>query len=193
MKTKPNLVKVLSLILALGILATCSVSYAQISKLGNRTARQSETPYVTDQSDPTPSVRIRMHIQNVAQNIEVYAYDQKTAFDMAETAGGGGGGAPRIVASPVTISKQIDQLTPLLNQIHLGSQHLNEVKLEWFRVDPSNRSETLFFTIKLTDVVISAIHRSLANQQDPAFARIKEVEAVSLIYDDMQLIAASAE
>jgi hypothetical protein len=40
--------------------------------------------------------------------------------------------------------------------------------LQWYRIDPSGRTGDLFFSMKLNDAVISAIHRNLTNQRDPA-------------------------
>lgn len=192
MKSKSFLAKVLSLMVVAGVLATCPASHAQTQKLGARRMPRSVSPATTDQSDPTPSVLIRMQMPGLrtgGQDIEVFAYEQQTTME-GVSFGGGGGGAGKLVAGPVTVSKRIDEISPAINQIHVNGEHMQEVTIQWFRLDPSGRSGQLFFTIKLTDVVISSIHRSLPNQQDPAFARLGETEAISFVYNGFQVISA---
>jgi type VI secretion system Hcp family effector len=122
----------------------------------------------------------------VAQEIEVFGYDQQTTNTTAPPDGGGGGGG-KFIAGPVTVSKRLDEVTPLLNLTHVRGEHIREVILKWYRVDPSGRTGDHFLTVKLGDVIISAIHRSLPNQQDPALVRLGEVEAISFNYGDLQI------
>jgi len=173
--------------LLVGTLATCPASYAQ-NRLNNRSARQSLTPFSNEQSDPAPSVRIKLMIEGVAQDIDVFAFDQQSSYVGASEDAGGGGGAPK--PGTLTVSKRIDQFTPRLSQIQVTGQHIREVELQWFRVNPAGNNGDLFFTLKLSDVTISSIHRSLPNQQDPAYARLAEAEALTLSYRNYQMTAA---
>ena len=126
--------------------------------------------------------------QVVNGDIDIFGYDQQSTLTVGDGSGGGGGEG-KLIAGPVTVTKRIDENTPLLNRIHFLGEHVQQIVLQWFRVDPSGRTDQLFFTVTLNDVLISAIHRNLPNQQDPAFARLGEVEAVSFTFKNIQMTA----
>jgi len=188
MITRNALAKVISLAIIGGALATCPAGYAQNQKPVNRAIRQLPSLNTTDQSDLKPTVMIKMQIQGVpgGQDIDVFGYEQETTMT-ASVPGGGGGGAGKFIPGPVTVSKRIDDVSPFLNKIHVEGSHIRQVTLQWFRLDPSGKSGAAFFTITLNDALIAGIHRSLPNQQDPALARLGEVEAISFVYNDFDV------
>jgi len=118
------------------------------------------------------------------QAIDVFAYDHQTS---RESVFAGGGADGKLQVGPATVSKRIDCYTPTLHQIHENGLHLKEVKLRWARFDPDTNTEYLFFTIRLTDVVISAIHTWLPNQHDPSLVKLGEIEEVSFVYKKMEM------
>ena len=190
MKTRNALATIFSLVMMAGTLAVCPAGYAQTQKPGSRAIRQVPSPNTTDQSDLKPSVLIKMQIPDLpggqGQDVDVFGYEQETT-NTGSFGSGGGGGTGKLVAGPVTISKRIDALTPILNKIHVDGAHIRTVVLQWFRLDPSGKPGQVFFTITLNDVFISAIHRSLPNQQDPSVSRLGEVEAISFTYNDFDV------
>jgi len=190
MKTRNALATIFSLIMMAGTLANCPAGYAQTQRPAGRAIRQLPSANTTDQSDLKPSVLIKMQIPDLpagqGQDVDVFGYEQETT-NTGSFGSGGGGGTGKLVAGPVTISKRIDALTPILNKIHVDGAHIRTVVLQWFRLDPSGKPGPLFFTVTLNDAFISAIHRSLPNQQDPSFSRLGEVEAISFTYNDFDV------
>ena len=143
-------------------------------------AARAQTP-----ADQTPSVRMSMLIPSLGgAKIEVFAFDNQTVTEESTTGGSGG----KIKFGPLTVSKRIDSFTPALTGVHFSGQHLPEVTLKWFRVNPITHANQLFFTIRLTDVTISAMHTRLPNQQDPTLMKLSEVEEVTLVYHDIEMI-----
>jgi type VI secretion system secreted protein Hcp len=192
MKTRNALATILSLVMVAGTLAACPAGYAQTQKAGSRAVRQLPGTNLTDQSDLKPSVAIKMQIPDLpagqGQDVDVFGYEQETT-NTGSFGSGGGGGTGKVVAGPVTVSKRIDGLTPILNKIHVDGAHIRTVTLQWFRLDADGKPGPVFFTITLNDVFISAIHRSLPNQQDPSFSRLAETEAISFTYNDFDVTA----
>ena len=188
MKRSSRFARILSLMLVAAALTICPAGYAQTKKTAGGTTRQSINSALTDESNPAPTVLIRMQIPQVLnRDIEIFGYEQQSALAADPFGGGGGGGTPKVIAGPVTVTKRIDEYTPLFNQVHLDTQHFTEVNLQWYRIDPSGRTGELFFSMKLNDAVISAIHRNLPNQRDPAFAQLGEVETVSFVCRSIEM------
>ena len=147
-------------------------------------AARAQTPSAST-TDETPSVHMRMLIPSLGgAKIDVFAFDSQTVIEDSTTGGSGG----RIKFGPLTVSKRIDGFTPALTGVHFSGQHLPEVTLKWFRVNPTTHTDQLFFTMRLTDVTISAMHTRLPNQQDPALMKLSEVEEVTLEYHDIEMI-----
>ena len=189
MKSKSFFANVISLMVMAGVFAMCPAGYAQSQRSGARPAARPISPATTDQSDlkPTVLIRMQMPLRTGGQDIEVFAYEQET--NMTVSAPGTGGGAGKLIAGPVTVSKRIDETSPAINQIHVNGEHMQEVTIEGYRLDPSGKAGQLFFSIKLNDVQITAIRRSLPSQQDSALARLGETEAISFAYNSFQVTA----
>jgi len=192
MRTKNALAKVTSLMIIAGTLAVCPAGYAQNQKTASRAVRQIPSPNTTDQSDLHQTVLNKMQIEGVlrGQDIDVFGYEQETTMT-GSFGGGTGGGSGKLVPGPVTVSKRIDDASPFLNRIHFNGEHIRQVTIQWFRIDPSGKAGPAFFTITLNDSFINAIHRSVPNQQDPALARLSEVEMVSFTYNDFDVTVGS--
>jgi type VI secretion system Hcp family effector len=185
MKTQNKLSTVNLLALATLALTICPAIYA----VGPRSSNPSPgLPARVEpaESDKTPSVRIYLQIPQTTgdQAIDVFAYDHQTSREATFSGGGADG---KLEVGPATVSKRIDCYTPTLHQIHATGLHLKEVKLRWARFDPDTNTEYLFFTIKLTDVVISAIHTWLPNQHDASLVKLGEIEEVSFVYKKMEM------
>src|SRR5215471_110114 len=185
MRSKNKLATILFAALVVLALTTCTASYAVVPRSLNSAGglRSRIDPVETDK---TPSVRIYMQIPQTTgdQAIDVFAYDHQTS---RESVFAGGGADGKLQVGPATVSKRIDCYTPTLHQIHENGLHLKEVKLRWARLDPDTNTEYLFFTIRLTDVVISAIHTWLPNQHDPSLVKLGEIEEVSFVYKKMEM------
>ena len=193
MKSENRYAKQILLALVVVALTISPSSYAATRRSANPAGGSTPAPAKPVESDQTPSVRIRMQIADLVgpdEAIDFFAYDHRTFVDPPVNLGGGGSG--KVQAGPVTVTKRIDCFTPLLYQLHLTGIHLKVVTLRWSRVDPNNSLEQLFFTIKLTDVFISAIHTRLPNQNDAALARLGEIEEVSFTYVKMEVGCAPA-
>jgi type VI secretion system Hcp family effector len=186
MKTKNKLSTATLLVLATLALTISPSIYAVGSRSTSPSKVLASARIEPADSDKTPSVRVYLQIPQTTgdQAIDIFAYDHQT---FREAAYSGGGADGKLQVGPVTVSKRIDCYTPTLHQIHSTGLHLKEVKLRWARFDPDTNTEYLFFTIKLTDVVISAIHTWLPNQHDTALVKLGEIEEVSFVYKKMEM------
>jgi len=187
MKSKSKFAKLTSLALVVTALTICPASYAAARNSPNPGGGLAPASAKPVESDQKLSVRIRLQIPQLTsdQAIDVFAYDHRTVADAPSF--GGGAGAGKVQAGPVTVGKRTDCYTPMLHQIHLTGLHLKEVTLRWSRFDPDTNTEYLFFTIKLTDVIISAIHTRLPNQHDPALVKPGDIEEVSFTYKKIEM------
>lgn len=184
MKAKTILARLLGVVLAAGIVASGPASIAQTLKAGGKSPRSAMKPFSNEASDPSPTVHIRMQIQGVGDQIDVFGYQQQTRLDLTLDAGGG---APKFDPGTVTVMKRIDGYTPALNRLHSTGEHIREVVLQWFRVDPNGKSDELFFTMNLQDCAISSILRTLPNQQDASVVRLGESEAITFVYRSLSM------
>lgn len=185
MKTQNKFSTTTLLMLALA-LTICPAIYAVGPRPSNPAGGLTPARVEPAESEKTPSVRIYMQIPQTTgdQAIDIFAYDHQT---FREAAFSGGGADGKLQVGPAIVSKRIDCYTPTLHQIHSTGLHLKEVKLRWARFDPDTNTEYLFFTIKLTDAVISAIHTWLPNQHDASLVKLGEIEEVSFVYKKMEM------
>lgn len=84
---------------------------------------------------------------------------------------------------PFTITKQLDQATPLLYQ----ALSTNEVLVEWELQlwQPDERGETLYYTVKLANAAIREIHFTMPNLRD-ADLQYAPYEEVSFTYQKIE-------
>lgn len=77
----------------------------------------------------------------------------------------------RRVHQPLRVVKFMDKATPKLFQALCTGEHLTEVMLKWYRIDPTGNEEH-YFTTRLEDAVIVAIKPSgcpLEHMEDVSF------------------------
>ncbi|MFH1138309.1 MAG: Hcp family type VI secretion system effector [Pseudomonadota bacterium] len=82
---------------------------------------------------------------------------------------------------PLTAVKGFDKSSPKLYQALTGSETLNEVRMDWYRINPMGKEEK-YYTIRLEDAVIVSIAATMPHVWDPRFEKYSPTEAVSFSY-----------
>jgi type VI secretion system Hcp family effector len=146
------------------------------------TARVSAHGFVTagmNEQPPLPA-RIQIMIPGVGVGLaESFGFDQQLR-QPGSSGPGSVGGAGRGELSSFSVIKQLDALSPRLFQMLLSGEHLQRVTINLIRpAGSANGAETIFFTINLNDVTITASHARLPKQDDPATKGAAESEQVT--------------
>jgi type VI secretion system secreted protein Hcp len=88
-------------------------------------------------------------------------------------------GKPR--HQPVVITKDLDKSSPKLMKAFVTGEHLKEVKIRFYRIDPKGKEEN-YRTMTLEDAVIQSV-RQYANALDPnELLRSHDLEDISLTF-----------
>lgn len=82
---------------------------------------------------------------------------------------------------PLTITKEIDQTSPLLMNLLVNNENIPEMELGLWQFS-SSRKEVQFFTIRLVNASIANIRQEMPNNQYPETMRQKEREHISFCY-----------
>ena len=85
------------------------------------------------------------------------------------------------VHHPLVILKSIDKSSPLLYMALCTGEHMKNVEIKWYRIDPMGKEEH-YFTTELQDAVIVSIRPSMKNCLDPAYSHLGHMEEVSFSY-----------
>jgi type VI secretion system secreted protein Hcp len=85
------------------------------------------------------------------------------------------------VHHPLTVLKAFDKSSPLLYMALTTGEHMKNVEIKWYRIDPMGKEEH-YFTIKLEDAVIVSIQPWMKNCLDPTFGHLGHMEEVSFTY-----------
>ena len=91
------------------------------------------------------------------------------------------GGKGSRMHKPLTITKEIDRSSPLLNTAMCYSELLRECRLELYRTD-TNGAHEHFYTVELDDAMIVGIDLVMPHRQDPADACYTQFERVHFAY-----------
>jgi type VI secretion system secreted protein Hcp len=82
---------------------------------------------------------------------------------------------------PFTITKEVDQSTPLLYNVLVNNENITEWKLEYWQPSASGR-EVQHYHVELVNASISAIQQEMLNNKYPENMQHKEREHVSFCY-----------
>ena len=86
------------------------------------------------------------------------------------------------VHKPLTVTKMIDKSSPKLFQALCSGEQLTEVELDWYRINPQG-SEEKYYTIKLSNAIITAVRTWMPNCLDKNFESYEHMEDVSFTYE----------
>jgi type VI secretion system secreted protein Hcp len=84
----------------------------------------------------------------------------------------------------VTITKTIDTASPMLYQACAEGKTLDELTIEWYRINDQGVEE-LYFTHTLKKVKVSEVKAVLPNTKDPKKERLTHLEEVKLMYEQI--------
>jgi type VI secretion system secreted protein Hcp len=73
---------------------------------------------------------------------------------------GGGGGAGKATFSDISITKTLDKSSPILFKMCATGQHIEEVKLKGSKILTNKKISEDYYTITLSDVVVSSYQQS---------------------------------
>jgi len=90
----------------------------------------------------------------------------------------------RRVHLPITILKEVDRTSPMLYQALSDGELLNEVIIDWYRLDGAGMEE-IYYRQTLKNAQVTAIDFDVEHQSDVSNSRIGHMERVSLIYDSI--------
>jgi type VI secretion system secreted protein Hcp len=65
-------------------------------------------------------------------------------------------GSGQRIHGPLTITKEFDRSSPLLYQALCTGEHMKDVTIKWYRIDPAGKQQH-YFTHLLTDAIIVAM------------------------------------
>jgi type VI secretion system secreted protein Hcp len=85
------------------------------------------------------------------------------------------------VHNALTITKVFDKSSPKLYQALCTGEHMKEVKMMYYRINPQGAEEH-YFTIKLTDAIIVSVKPWMPNALDRARDGFTHMEDVSFTY-----------
>jgi len=88
--------------------------------------------------------------------------------------------------SPLRVVKQIDKATPGLFRSLCTNAVLSEVRLEYYRIDPNSRAETLYYTVKLTNAKVVNIKPYMPVSFLPVNEPYRHMEQVSFAYEKIE-------
>jgi type VI secretion system secreted protein Hcp len=89
------------------------------------------------------------------------------------------------IHEPFTIVKFQDKATPLLYQALCTGEHMKEVVLKWYRIDPTGQEEH-YFTTTLKDAIIVNIRPFMPNVLDVQTEAYGHMEEVSCTYKEIE-------
>lgn len=88
---------------------------------------------------------------------------------------------------PLTITKEVDRSTPLLNSALVNNEAFAEFELQFFQ-PTANGTERNHYTIRLANAYITSIGLRMLNNKDPATMKFAEYEEVSFTYEKIEWI-----
>ena len=83
------------------------------------------------------------------------------------------------------ITKEQDTATPLLQKALCEGDTLDELRVEWYRINDQGIEE-LYFTHTLKNVKVTQMETDLPNVKDPEKERLTHLEKVSLVYEQIE-------
>jgi type VI secretion system secreted protein Hcp len=81
---------------------------------------------------------------------------------------------------PIEILKQIDHTSPTFNQLLASGEILNEITIQWYKVDALTAQEIPYYSQTLKGVTVNMVSVSLQDAQDALL-----MERVSFMYEEI--------
>ncbi len=91
------------------------------------------------------------------------------------------------IHKPITITKEVDQSTPLFYKAFIDNEALTEWDLQFWTLSGRGK-EKQHYTIKLTHALIVRIQFHMPNTRNSNLARFSEYEDISFTYQKIQWI-----
>ncbi len=88
--------------------------------------------------------------------------------------------------SPLVVVKVIDKATPGFHKALTTGENLSEVKLDFYRIDPSTRVEVKYYVITLKNVRIVGIETFMPMSFLPENESYRHMEKVSFVYEEIE-------
>jgi len=88
------------------------------------------------------------------------------------------------VHKAVEFIKEIDTASASLYKACCNGETLDEIKIEWFRINKTGQEE-VYFTHTLTNVKVAAVEQILPNTKDPSKEQYRHLERLSLLYEQI--------
>lgn len=85
------------------------------------------------------------------------------------------------VHNPLIITKVFDKSSPKLYQALCTGEHMTEIVIKWYRIDPTG-SEEHYFTTTLEDAIVVSMKPNMPNCLDPATESFSHMEDVAFTY-----------
>lgn len=86
------------------------------------------------------------------------------------------------VHGAVEVLKEIDTASANLYKACCNGETLDELKVEWYRINPTGQEE-LYFTHTLTNVKVASVEQILPNTKDKAKEQYRHLERLKLLYE----------
>ena len=90
------------------------------------------------------------------------------------------------VHSPLTALANIDKATPALGKALSTGRVLDELTLEFYRIDPETRSETKYYEITLRRVRVVFIRPYVPNTLKPENEALRHMVLYSFVYEEIE-------
>ena len=91
------------------------------------------------------------------------------------------------VHTPLRVTKVIDKASPLLFKALVEAQTINEVKLDFYRIDPATRAEALYYSVVLGKCRVINFRPFMPTSFVPANESFRHMEQVSFVYETIEL------
>lgn len=88
------------------------------------------------------------------------------------------------VHCPVIFVKPIDAASPLLYKACCNGEILDELLFDWYAIQEG--AEAIYYSTKLTNVMVSSVEDVLPNTKDPTKEKQVHLERVELRYGDIE-------
>jgi len=85
------------------------------------------------------------------------------------------------VHNPLIITKVFDKSSPKLYQALCTGEHMTEVVIKWYRIDPTGQEEH-YFTTALEDAIVVSMKPNMPNCLDPVMESFSHMENVAFTY-----------
>ncbi len=85
------------------------------------------------------------------------------------------------IHNAMSVVKVFDKASPKLYQALCTGEHMKQVKIKWYRIDPTGQEEH-YFTHELEDAIIVSVRPWMPNCLDPATESMTQMEEVMFTY-----------